>query len=150
VGLRGLSRAWLGNSKTALGCLIAMDIWQSTSFAMIIFLGALKGIPSALLEAAEMEGANDWQKIWYIILPNVRPVVSTLVILTSMFAFQKFGIIWVVTQGGPSHTTEVLATWMYRQAFWQNRFGYGCAIAMVLLGIALLWMGVSTILRRRK
>jgi len=138
IGLNILTRNWLGDPQVAIFALIQVDMWQTVGFSMILFLTALKGIDKSMYEAAAMEGATFLQTIWYVVIPMIKSVTISIILITMIFIFQKFAIIWVMTFGGPMNATQVLSTYMYFNAFRKNWFGYGSAIATVLLLLAFI------------
>jgi len=121
-----------------LNALLSGNMWQTVGFSMILFLTALKGIDKSMYEAAAMEGATFLQTIWYVVIPMIKSVTISIILITMIFIFQKFAIIWVMTFGGPMNATQVLSTYMYFNAFRKNWFGYGSAIATVLLLLAFI------------
>jgi ABC-type sugar transport system permease subunit len=133
LGLGGLTRAWLGDPGTALPAVIAADVWRSFGLAMFIFVAGLKGIDVGLHEAARVDGATAWQQFRHITLPLLRPVTLTVVLLVSIQSLKLFDLVYVMTNGGPSHASEVLSTWTYYQAFTFNRMGYASSISVTLL-----------------
>jgi raffinose/stachyose/melibiose transport system permease protein len=133
VGLDSLTRAWLGDPKTALPTVIAVDVWKNFGLAMFLFVAGLKGIPTEYYEAASIDGANAWRRFWDITLPALRPVTAVVICLTSINTLKLFDLVYVMTAGGPNHASQVLTTWMYFQGFMFNNMGYGSALAVVLL-----------------
>ena len=137
IGLSSLERGWLGEPGTALYAVIAVVSWQWTPFYMILFFAGLTTIPEELYEAARMDKADAWQRFWWVTLPSMRGLIVTASILALMGSLKYFDLIFVMTEGGPSYKTELLATNMYRQAFTLFRFGYASAVAVLLLLISL-------------
>lgn len=135
VGLGNLAHAWLGDPRTALGTIIASDVWKNFGFAMFLFVAGLKNIDSELYEAAAIDGSNAWQSFWRITMPVLWPVTTLVIILISIGTLKLFDLVYVMTHGGPNHASEVLTTWMYFQGFMYNNMGYGSAIAVVLLAV---------------
>jgi ABC-type sugar transport system permease subunit len=131
--LGGLQRAWLGERATALPTVIGVDVWKNFGLSMFLFVAGLKGIPREYYEAASIDGANAWQRFSSITLPALRPVTAVVVTLASINSLKLFDLVYVMTAGGPNHSSEVLTTWMYQQGFKFNNMGYGSAIAVVLL-----------------
>ena len=133
IGLGGLKRAWLGDPQTALASVIAGTVWRDFGFAMLIFVAALKGFDTQLFEAARLDGASPLQIFRRITVPLLRPVTITVLVLITIGMLKLFDLVYVMTDGGPDHSSEVLSTWMYAQAFNFDRLGYGSAIAVFLL-----------------
>jgi ABC-type sugar transport system permease subunit len=132
VGLDGLSRAWLGEPTTALYAVLIAAIWATFGFVVMILLAALQAVDMSTVEAATIDGANWFQRTWYIILPQIAPVLTMVTSITLIGGFSVFDIIFVMTGGGPGTASEVLATYTYRSAFNQNLAGYGSAVAMLI------------------
>jgi len=132
VGLGDLAQGWLGQASTALGAVLVTTVWQWAPFYMVIYLAALAGINDEVYEAAALDGANGWQRFWWVTLPLLRPVIVTTSILALAGSIKAFDLVYVMTGGGPSNATELLATYMFRKGFTDYRLGYASAIAMVM------------------
>ena len=124
--------AWLGDSSTALGSVTAMNVWRAYPFFMVMLLAGLQSIPQQLYEAAQIDGATNWQQFRYITVPELRSVITTIVLLDSIWTFRAFDPVFVMTGGGPSHSSEVLATAIYFDGFQKMKFGYASAEAVVM------------------
>ncbi|MDQ3654053.1 MAG: sugar ABC transporter permease [Chloroflexota bacterium] len=135
VGLEASTRDWIGNTSTALWSLIGVDIWKWYGFHMVIFLAGLQTIPAELYEAARIDGASSFQRLRTITLPLLRPVMLVNVFISMVGALNVFDIPFIMTQGGPSDSTNVIALHMYTQAFSFYRFGYGAALSYVLFAL---------------
>jgi multiple sugar transport system permease protein/raffinose/stachyose/melibiose transport system permease protein len=129
--------AWLAEPSTALGSVIVAWSWQQTGLAMVIFLAGLTAIPRDLLEAADIEGVKRWRQTIHIVLPMLRPATVVVVALSVINSLKGFDILYIMTLGGPFHSSNTLAFLMYEEAFRKYRMGYGSAIAVVLFLIAL-------------
>lgn len=136
---------WLGNPSTALGSVGAVVIWQAVGFYMILFIAGMESIPNTYYEAAIIDGANRWHLFWSITLPLLWETVRTALVFLAIGAVDMFAIIQTMTQGGPSRSTDVLATYLYERAFLQSEFGYATAIAVSMFLMVLL---LSTVLLR--
>ena len=123
----------LGSPDTVNWALIAVGIWGSVGFATVILSAAIKGISSEVLEAARVDGANETQIFWRIIVPMVSLPISVVAVTLVVNVVKLFDLIFVMTAGGPGTASRVIAYSMYFEAFPQGRFGYGAAIAMVML-----------------
>ena len=134
LGIIDDSIMWLGNSKTALWTLILLAIWQFGS-SMLIFLAALKQIPTSLYEAARVDGANSWQQFWKITLRLITPNIHFNLIIQMINGFLAFTQCLIITQGKPMNSTLFYAVYMYQQSFDYNATGYGTALAWVMLVI---------------
>ena len=125
--------ALLGNPNTVNWALIAVGIWGSVGFATVILSAAIKGISSEVLEAARVDGATETQIFWRVIVPMVSLPISVVAVTLVVNVIKLFDLIFVMTNGGPGSSSRVIAYSMYFEAFPQGRFGYGAAIAIVML-----------------
>ncbi|NTS33349.1 sugar ABC transporter permease [Phyllobacterium sp. BT25] len=138
IGLGNWSRAWLGEEHTAIYAIIAMSQWQGFGYSTLLFGIAIQKIPRELYDAAIMDGAGTWRRLWNITMPLTREMTGLMVIVTITGAFQVFNEVMVMTAGGPNNSSQVLGTWLYQQGFIENDFGYGAAVATVIFVITLL------------
>ena len=139
---------WLGDPQLALVSVIAIHTWQWTPFAFLVILASLASLPPDIFEAARIDRANGWRRFWYITLPLIRPAIVIVVIMRMMIALSAFAAIFAATGGGPGTATEILNLYAYRTSFTELSFGYGAALAMVLLVITLLVSFLMFRLRR--
>jgi multiple sugar transport system permease protein len=128
---------WLSDPSTALLSIIIIQLWGSIGSNMVVFLAGLQGIPVEVYEAAEIDGAVPWQSFFYITIPMLNPVIIFVVITYTIAVFRSFGLIFLLTQGGPSYSTTTLVWEIYETAFGYLRFGLGAAISFVLLMVVL-------------
>jgi len=126
---------WFG-SGPMLAVIIA-NIWRGTAFTMLIFLGALRTIPSDIYEAARVDGANAFRRFWDHTLPLLRPIAALTLLSVTMATFGTFILIQTLTNGGPARQTEVIALYAFHQAFQAYAIGYGSTIAVVMLSLNL-------------
>lgn len=138
IGLQDWTRAWLSDKETAMTAVSIPFIWQHVGLMMIILLAGLQAMSEEALEAAEIDGVNAWQKIWYVVLPSIKDVFQVVVIFSITYAFKIFDHILLLTRGGPIHRTEVTGTYMYIEGFNNLRYGYGSTIAVTIMVLALL------------
>lgn len=124
--------SWLAQRGTALVVICLLGIWKGIGWSMMIYLAALQGVPRALEEAAIMDGANRWQRFRAVTLPAVNPATVFLSVMLVIGGLNVFASVVLVTNGGPIGQTDVVLTYMYKQAFTYLDFGYGSAIAMLL------------------
>ena len=137
VGLDALTTGWLGNPDTALYAVLATAVWVTLGFVFVIFLSALKGVDMDIVAAARLDGANGWQRLIHIVLPQIMPVFLMVTTITLLGGFSVFDIIFVMTGGGPAGASEVLGTLAYSSAFELNRISYGTALALVITLLAI-------------
>ena len=133
VGIDG--PAWLSDPRTALIAVIIVALWQGVGYPMVILLAGLQAIDKSLLEAATVDGASNWLRFFRITFPLLTPSIFFLTIMQFISSFQVFGIIYVMTSGGPNNATSVLIFEIYQVAFAQGRLGYASAMGWVLFGI---------------
>lgn len=138
LGIGFLSQDWLGDTSIALKSLTLVDIWKWYGFHMVIFLAGLQSIPSELYEAAKIDGASVWQQFRHVTLPMLQPVMIVNVTISLMGAFNVFDIPYVMTEGGPANSTNVMALHIYLRGFKFYRFGFSAALSYVLLTIVTL------------
>lgn len=129
---------WLGDQTWALPAVMLLGIWRRIGFNLIIYLAALQSLALEHYEAAEVDGANAWQRFVHLTVPLVKPTTVMLVILGIVDSFLVFDQIMVLTRGGPSGATEVIGYLMYLNAFSFFKVGYGAAIAVVMLAVIAL------------
>jgi len=134
LGLPGLP--WLASPVWSKPAMILMDLW-GVGGGMVIYLAALQGVPSHLYEAAELDGANAWQRLWHITIPSISPVIFFNLIMSVIGTFQYFTQTFVMTQGGPDNSTLFYALYLYQNAFQYFRMGTACAMAWILFFVTL-------------
>ena len=128
---------WLGSGDMALATMAAVDIWQQTSFVVLILAAGLASLPRDPYEAAEVDGANGVQQFFYVTLPMLRPVASIAIIIQLINEFRTYDLPYVLTRGGPGTATEVLSYFAYRRSFLGLSLNEGAAASMVLMLIVL-------------
>jgi multiple sugar transport system permease protein len=131
MGMSGRGIPFLNSSAYALPAVILASIWQVVGFYMIILLTGLQNIPQSLYEAAAIDGASAWQRFKRITLPLLRPSIFLCFVIGIINSFTNFDLIYVMTDGGPSHATELLVTYIYRVAFKLGQFDYAAALTIV-------------------
>jgi len=130
--------AWLSEKNTAIFSVLLVIVWQFSPFYMILFKAGIVGISEEMYEAADIDGANYLQKFAKITLPLLAPTIVTSSILAIVGSLKSFDLFYIMTGGGPNHGTEILGTYMYKQAFVNFNMGYGSAIAFVMFILALV------------
>ncbi|WP_330337744.1 carbohydrate ABC transporter permease [Streptomyces sp. NBC_00557] len=115
------------------------NVWRGTAFSMLVYSAALDEIPAEITEAAEVDGAGGWRRMWHITLPMIRRSIGTNLMLNTLQTLSVFGLIWVMTRGGPGNRSQTLPLFMYEQAFQNSMIGYGTAVALLLLIVGALF-----------
>jgi raffinose/stachyose/melibiose transport system permease protein len=134
--------AWLSDEKTAMIAIILVIVWQYAPFYMILFKAAIVGIPEELYEAASIDGAKALQRFSHITFPLLIPTIVTSSTLAVVGSLKAFDIFYIMTGGGPNNKTELLGTYMYKQAFIHFNMGYGSTIAFMMFMLAFIAAGV--------
>ncbi len=130
---------WLGDRELAIWCVIAAAVWRQVGYVMVLYLAGLKNIDPTLIDAALVDGANRWNLFRHVVLPLLAPVTTIIVIISVIDSLRAFDLVSIMTRGGQS--TQVLANFMYMEAFNNYRMGYGAAIAVILFFISLFFIG---------
>ena len=130
-GIRGI--AWLGDISTALPSIMIVDIWQMTSFVILILYAGLTTVPTDCVESAFVDGASYPKTVFHIIIPFILPTIFLVVILRIMDLFRIFDTIFVLTRGGPGTATESFSTYIYKTSFIYYDMGYGMALSLITL-----------------
>lgn len=124
---------WLVQTRTAIYCVVIAGIWQSAGFAMALFLAGLRGIDDRIMKAAQIDGASLPLIYWRIVLPMLRPVMFSTIMVLSHLAIKSFDLVMALTAGGPGYATDVPATFMYVMSFTRGQIGLGAASATMML-----------------
>lgn len=132
-GFENFSFDWLINPDMAIYCVVIAGVWQSAGFVMALFLAALRGIDDSIIKAAQVDGASLPRIYWSIILPSLRPVFFSTLLVVSHLAIKSFDLVMALTAGGPGFATDLPATFMYAHAFTRGQIGLGAASATVML-----------------
>jgi multiple sugar transport system permease protein len=129
---------WLSSGAWVMTSIIIMDVWKNTGFAMLIFLAGLQNIPKDYYEAAELDGANDWQRFFRITLPLLSPTIFFVLVIFMIGALQVFDTIIVLTNGGPGDASRSIVMYIYEQAFQTFDMGYASALSMTLFIVIMI------------
>ena len=132
-GFENFSFDWLINPDMAIYCVVIAGVWQSAGFVMALFLAALRGIDDSIIKAAQVDGASLPRIYWSIILPSLRPVFFSTLMVVSHLAIKSFDLVMALTAGGPGYATDLPATFMYTMAFSRGQIGLGAASATIML-----------------
>lgn len=144
VGLESLTQNWLGDTSWSMIAVCITVIWQFVGLYLIIFLAALQNIPEEVLEAAKIDGASEWVTTWKITIPMIWDTIIVAVILCISGSLRTFDLIYVMTHGGPAHSTEVMALYMFNETFNKLQYGYGSAVSVVIFFFSLLLIFIVT------
>lgn len=143
VGLGSLEQVWLSDKNLALFCIMIVVMWQYVGYHMIIQLAAMRNIDASLYEAASIDGASPWQQFTNITFPMIKSILKIDAVLIITGSLKYYDLVAVMTGGGPNHATEVMSTYMYYQAFNILKYGYACAIGVVLMLLCVCSVGIS-------
>ena len=143
LGALGLgdTHAWIADPSTVMYVIIAVAVWAGVGFAFLVILGAMEEVPVSVYEAASIDGASRIRQFFSITLPLVRPVLSMIVLLEVIWAFNGFTLVWGMTQGGPGNASTILPVQVYKDAFLFSNFGLAAAVSVVG-GLLLLVVGL--------
>jgi raffinose/stachyose/melibiose transport system permease protein len=138
VGLGSLAQPWIGQTSTALPVIMFITIWEWTGVTFVLYFAAMTQVDPSILEAARMDGASNIRTLRSIIWPEMRGTTIALAILGAIGALKTFDVPYLVTIGGPNYATEFLGTYIYRQTIPLDHVGYGAALSIILLVVALI------------
>ncbi|HQV29773.1 MAG TPA: sugar ABC transporter permease [Thermoflexales bacterium] len=141
--------AWLAESATALGAVVATNIWRGFPFFGVALLAAMQAIPADLYEAADVDGATALQKFLNVTLPGIRTTLAVTAMLSTIWTFNDFQIVFLMTGGGPAYATHLFATYAYKVGFEGSRIGYATAISFLLAPVLIVMiMALSPLIMR--
>lgn len=149
IGLGDLVRSWLADVDTVLVAVSLPEGWRFTGMYMVIYYAALISIDSEVSEAAIIDGASKWTTIWKIKIPMIKPVIILTLTMCITGALRGFDIPYLLTNGGPGNASELMSTYMYKQAFSSLQFGYGSAIAVFIIVESIIAVFILKIFERR-
>lgn len=131
--------SWLNNPDTAMIGVLIANIWLGIPFNMMLLIGGLTGLPRDVFEAAEIDGANWFQKLFFLTIPMLKQTIAATLMLGIIYTFRAFDIIWLMTGGGPVNATNVLPTWSYQLSFNFFNFSHGAVVANLMFIIMLIF-----------
>jgi multiple sugar transport system permease protein len=149
LGLIDQPVEWLATAQLAFPVEIAIGILVSIPFTTTVFLGGLASIPEDIYEAAWLDGATAWQRFRHLTLPLLRPFLNIAIVLNIIYVFNSFPIIWVLTQGGPANSTDIMVTYLYKLAFRFGRLGEASAVSLVMFAVLLAFTIVYALMLMR-
>lgn len=150
LGLMDKNFPWLAHANTAFAIEIMIGILVSMPFTVTILMGGLSAIPDTLYDAAKMDGSSNWQRFRFITLPLLQPFVKIAVVLNVIYVFNSFPIIWIMTKGGPANGTDILITYVYKQAFAFGKIGNAAAASVAMFAILLTFSMIYLYLSRKQ
>src|SRR5262245_33768497 len=150
LGIISQNIQWLASAGTAFPMQVAIGILVTVPFTTTIFLGGLSSIPDDLYEAAALEGATAFQQFREITFPLLKPFINIAIVLNTIYVFNSFPIIWVMTQGGPANSTDILVTHLYKLAFRIGKLGEASAVSLVMFVILLIFTMIYVRLAMRE
>lgn len=136
---------WLTTREWVMVSIAMTSVWSTAGFFMVILLSGLQDIPAELYDAAHVDGASGWQRVWYVTLPLLRPVLSYVLTMQTIFAMKEFSRMYLMTSGGPAGSSLSIMYHLWRTSFQRFQMGYGAALALLLFAVIL----VVTIIQRR-
>lgn len=139
IGLESLTTGWLGNEKTAIFSVIAVSQWKSIGYTMMLLIVAIQRIPLEIIEAAILDGSSKVQTFFHITVPMIKDTILMVMIITTSGGFLVFNDVYVITNGGPYGSSEVLSTILYKNAFVHGNIGYASAIGNVILVFSVIF-----------
>ena len=145
----GIDHSWLGDTGTSLLSVNFVVDWHWWGFLAVIFLAAMQSIDPQLYDAASVDGANRWQQFLSVTLPGIRPTMIFVILMTVIWTLKAFDYIFIMTQGGPAGSSEVVSTLMYKQAFNEYSAGYAAALGLSMTAITAVILAVYQYLRRK-
>jgi len=150
TGVTETNLVWLSKASLAFGCVMFVEVWASVPFMTITFLAGLQAIPPHIYDAAKMDGATPWREFWDMTVPQMRTVFMIVTLLSVIWAFRSFVVIWTLTQGNPFFRTDISVTYLYKLAFRMMSFGEGYALAFLTFIVLLVFSVVYTRMLRSR
>ena len=142
IGLDNLNRYWFGDPDVAFPFIILLHLWRNVPFYGIAFLAAMQAVPKSYYEAAEIDGANAWDRFRFITLPGIRSMVIVMVTIHVLWTFNNFDFVFLATGGGPVNATDVLPVYVYRQSWNSYTVGYAASIGTIMLVILMIYFAI--------
>ncbi|MFI7441511.1 carbohydrate ABC transporter permease [Nonomuraea indica] len=139
LGFVGLESSWLSAPDTVMYSLFLVMTWKYFGFHMMIYLAGRQGIPNELIEAAQIDGGTSWKVFRHVTLPLLGPTIRISVFLSVIYTIQLFDLVWILTEGGPSHASETMAVTMMEFGFGRNQVGYASAISVVMFVLSFIF-----------
>lgn len=151
AGFEELGRYWLGDPDVAFPFIMALHLWRNVPFYGVAFLAAMQAVPQSFYEAAEIDGANAWQRFRHVTLPGIRNMIVVMVTIHVLWTFNNFDFVFLATGGGPVNKTDVLPVYVYRQSWNSYTVGYASSIGTIMFIILMIYFVVYIrVLERRE
>jgi multiple sugar transport system permease protein len=135
---------WLGNPVSAFSAAMFVEVWSSVAFMTVTFLAGLQGIPPHIYDAAKMDGASSWREFRDMTLPQMKTIFMIVTLLSIIWAFRSFAVIWILTKGDPIFRTDIAVTYLYKLAFEFRYFGQGFALAVCIFVVLIIFSIIYT------
>ena len=148
VGLDGY--AWLSDESVALYAIVIATVWWTVGFNFLLFLAALQAVPDHLYEAAALDGAGAWRRLWHVTLPQLRRIIGVVTVLQILASLKVFDQVYLLTKGGPNGSTRPVVEYLYDMGFTGYRLGYASAISYVFFALVVLASAVQFVALRRR
>lgn len=144
VGLKEMGRQWLGSMDTALGSVFVASLWQYIGYHMLLLYAAAKSVPKEIYEAAKIDGASSLSSAFRVTIPLIMPMIKVCVTFAIIGSLKSFDLIYILTNGGPVHATEMPSTLMFNSIFRKYMYGYGSAVSVLIIAACLvLTLGIQ-------
>lgn len=134
---------WLTSTTWAMPAIIITTLWLRIGYCLVIYLAGLQAVPDSLYEAADIDGANSWQKFWRITLPTIKPTTVFIIVMEVIHGFMVFDLIYTMTNGGPGYSTTVIVQYIYQKAFVEGDMGYASAIGTIFFLIIMVLTAIQ-------
>lgn len=139
IGLEELERYWLGDPDVAFPFIMLLHLWRNVPFYGVAFLAAMRAVPKSFYEAAEIDGANAWQRFRHVTLPGIRNMIVVMVTIHVLWTFNNFDFVFLATGGGPVNATDVLPVYVYRQSWNSYTVGYASSIGTIMFFMLMIY-----------
>ena len=149
IGLESWTRGWLGDENFSFLSILVTNSWQWFGFYIVLVLAAIFSISKEMLEAGEIDGAVGWRRARYLIVPLIRPIILVILLLSITGAMNAIDIVLIMTAGGPFGSSEVMGTYMYKQAYSMSQYGYATAISIIIFVLTCILTLIFHLITRR-
>ena len=150
IGLSSLRKSWLSDEKIVIYAITAVHVWIGIGQSVVLFIAGLQNVPTELYESASLDGASSWKQLINITIPLIRSTTVIVLVLTTIGGFKAFDFVYVMTNGGATHTSEVLSTLLYKEAYAYSDVGLSSAISVVLLLVVSIITFIQLFAMRKK